>query len=260
MIKPITQIFRTFIMAYVFICCAATQVFSAGDLRIGITPDNPPIIFKQGNNITGLEADLAKMLAKELKRNIQFIQLSWDDQIPALLEGKTDIIMSGMSVTKAREIRIAFADSYLKSGLIAAMRAEDRTKYTSKEDILKSSVNVAAVKDTTANAFVERNFPNATRKAFYPKARDGASELMRRSIDIFIHDAPSIVWLVSENEADLAGFWEPLNEEYLAWGIRKDDEAFLMQVNTLLKRWKEDGTLKSTLLRWLPEQYFKKIN
>jgi ABC-type amino acid transport substrate-binding protein len=261
MIKKLIQIIVTFIFAYVFIGCATTQVSSVKEypLRVGITPNYPPIIFKQGNNIAGLEADLANMLAKELGRNVQFIQLAWEDQIPALLEGKTDIIMSGMSVTKAREIRIAFADSYLNSGLVAAMRAEDRKKYTSKEDILRSSSTVAAVKDTTAQAFVERSFPNATRKTFFIKAGDGASELKRRSIDIFINDAPSIIWLVSENEADLAGFWEPLNEEYLAWGVRKDDEAFLTQVNNILRRWKQDGTLNSTLLRWLPEQYFKRL-
>lgn len=106
---------------------------------------------------------------------------------------------------------------------------------------------------------MERNFPNATRKTFLTKASDGASELTRRSIDIFINDAPSIIWLVSENEADLAGFWEPLNGEYIAWGVRKDDEAFLMQVNSILRRWNQDGTLNSILHRWLPEQYFKRL-
>jgi ABC-type amino acid transport substrate-binding protein len=262
MTKKLVQIIIIFfILSHVFIGCATTQVSSVEKypLRVGITPNYPPIIFKQGNTIVGVEADLANMLAKELGRNIQFIQLAWDDQIPALLEGKTDIIMSGMSVTKARGIRIAFADSYLKSGLVAAMRAEDRKKYTSKEDILESSSAVGAVKDTTAHAFVERNFPNAARKSFLSKASDGASELTRRSIDIFINDAPSIIWLVSENEADLAGLWEPLNEEYLAWGVRKDEETFLMQVNSILERWKKDGILNSVLLKWLPEQYFKRL-
>jgi len=261
MVKIFTQIFITLIIAHVLIGCATTQVSSVEEypLRVGITPNYPPIIFKQDNTIAGVEADLANMLAKELKTRVQFIQLAWENQIPALLEGKTDIIMSGMSVTKAREIRIAFADPYLKSGLIAAMRAKDIKKYSSKEDLLKSSSTIAAVKDTTGHAFLERNFPNATRKTSFGKASDGAFELTRGSIDIFINDAPSIIWLVSENEADLAGFWEPLDEEYLAWGVRKDDEAFLMQLNSILRKWKQDGTLDSILHRWLPDQYFKQL-
>ena len=68
-----------------------------------------------------------------------------------------------------------------------------------------------------------------------PKAGDAVAELKRRSIDIFIHDAPYILWMVSENEADLAALWEPFNQEALAWGIRKDDVALLNQVNAALK-------------------------
>ncbi len=71
-------------------------------------------------------------------------------------------------------------------------------------------------------------------------------------IDIFVHDAPSIIWLVSENEAEITGVWEPLNEEYLAWGVRRDDQEFLTQVNGILKKWKKDGTLNKVLKRWLP--------
>lgn len=261
MVKRLLHIFLTLIVVYVFIGCATVEVSNVekNPLRVGVTPNYPPIIFKQGNNIVGAEADLATMLAKELQRNVHFVQLAWENQIPALLDGKIDIIMSGMTVTKAREIRIAFTDSYLKSGLVAAIRATDAGKYASKDDLLKSSSTVAGVKDTTSQAFVERNFPNAARRTFFTKASDGSFELKRRSIDIFINDAPSIIWLVSENEADIAGVWEPLNEEYLAWGVRKDDEALRIEVNSILGRWKQDGTLNSALLRWLPEQYFKRI-
>jgi len=100
--------------------------------------------------------------------------------------------------------------------------------------------------------FVKRNFPNAGRIILLSRARAGAFELKRRGIDIFVHDAPSIIWLVSENEADLTSLWEPLNEEYVAWGVRIDDEPFLMLVNSILSDWKEDGTVNRVLKRWLP--------
>jgi len=254
-------------IAALFIGCAASQMGeqetstgTKGELRVGVTPDHPPIIFRQNEAITGVEADLAMKLAKELKRRVYFVILPWEDQIPALLEGRIDIIMSGMSVTKAREIRIAFAEPYLKSGLVAAMRAEDAKKYDSKDSILNGYVTVGAVKDTTGDLFVKRNFPNAVRKAFLPNAKDAINELKRRAIDIFVYDAPTVVWLVSENEADIAGFWEPFTEEYLAWGVRKDDEKFLMDVNAVLQRWKQNGTLNGVLQKWLPAEYLKRIS
>jgi ABC-type amino acid transport substrate-binding protein len=262
MVKTCFKIVLISLIAFILAGCATTQdpVPAANLLRIGITPDYPPMIFRQGGNITGVEADLARMLGEELKRPVNFVILRWDEQISALLNEKIDIIMSGMSITKTREVRIRFTDYYLKSGLLAAMRTEDAKKFISLDSILQSSSAVGAVKDTTADAFVQKNFPHALRKAGLSKANDGAVELKRRTIDIFIHDAPSMIWVVSENEADITALWEPFNEEYYAWAIRKDDDQFFRQVNDILKRWKQDGTLRQVLNKWLPAQYMKRYD
>ena len=69
---------------------------------------------------------------------------------------------------------------------------------------------------------------------------------------MFVHDGPAIAWLVAANEADLAGRFEPLNRESLAWGVRRDDAQLLAQINGILGGWKQDGTLNDVLVRWLP--------
>jgi len=184
-------------------------------LRVGITPTYPPMIFKQGAQITGAEADLARLLGAKLGRPAYFVEVPWDQQIDALIAGKTDIIMSGMSVTEAREVRVAFAQPYLEGGLMAAVRVEDRSRYGSRDALLQSTATVGA-------------------------------------IDVFVHDGPSIAWLVSANEADLAGIWQPLNRENLAWAMRRDDAQLLAQINDILGGWKRDGTLSGVLVRWLP--------
>lgn len=98
-------------------------------LRIGITPNTPPIIYKDKNDIVGVEADLARKLAAELGKSPKFISLKWEDQIPALLDGRTDIIMSGMTITELRSMRINFSQPYLKIGQMALIRLEDVSKY-----------------------------------------------------------------------------------------------------------------------------------
>jgi ABC-type amino acid transport substrate-binding protein len=99
--------------------------------------------------------------------------------------------------------------------------------------------------------FVQRNFPNA-RRVELSRASDGALALRRRSIDVFVHDAPAIAWLVSANEADVAPIRHYLNREALAWAVRPTDTALLAQVNAALAAWKADNTLTGILTRWLP--------
>ena len=253
------------LLAALFLGCAATQDTKSvvepqqNTLHVGITPTYPPLVFRLGNNIAGVEVDLARKLGEELNRPIEFIEFRWDELIPALLEGKIDIIMSGMSITEAREVRIIFTDPYLKSGLLTALRAEDAKKYTSLKDIQQNHLAVGVIKDTTGDVFVQRNLPRA-RTVPFSRSDRAAFDLKNRRIDIFIDDAISVIWLVSENEAELTGLWEPLTEEYIAWGVRRDNQEFLAQVNAILGRWKEDGTLNNVLLKWLPPEYLEHFN
>jgi ABC-type amino acid transport substrate-binding protein len=220
-------------------------------LRVGVTPDYPPIIFKLSGQITGVEADLAKMLGKEINRPVQFVELGWDELIPALMEQKIDIIMSGMTITEARKVRIDFTDHYLKSGLLTLIRTEDASKYNSLKSIKENYVTIGVVAGTTGEAFVRKNFPLA-RVVTFAKASSAPFEIRNRRIDMFINDAPSIVWLASENEADLTGVWILLNTEYLGWGVRRGNQQFLDQVNSVLSAWRKNGTLKQVLVKWMP--------
>lgn len=220
-------------------------------LRVGVTPESPPLIFKMGADIAGVEADFAKRLAGELGRSVRFVEVAWGDQIPALLEGRTDIIMSGMSVTEPRKIRIAFSKPYFKTSLFALVRNVDAYKYPTRQNIIMTDGDVGVQRDTTGDVFVQKNLPYARRWPF-STPRDGAFDLTNKKIDLFVHDGPVVGWLASENEATLTVLGFPLSQEIYAWGIRRDAQEFLESVNGILDAWKEDGTLDEVLQRWMP--------
>jgi len=190
-------------------------------------------------------------VATRLSRPLYFVEVAWDQQIDALLAGRTDVIMSGMSVTEARAVRIAFTAPYLEAGLMALVRVDDVARYPSRDALLQTSAAVGFIERTTGDVFVQQSFPNA-RRVPLAQASDGALALRRRTVDVFVHDGPSIAWLVSANEADLAGIWQPLNRENLAWGVRRDDPQLLARLNDILASLRQDGTLAGVLGRWLP--------
>jgi polar amino acid transport system substrate-binding protein len=222
-------------------------------LRVCTTPDYPPMIFVTRAGYAGIEADLAGLLARELGLEVQYVAMAWNVLITALMEGECDIIMSGMSVTDARRVRIDFTDRYAKTGLLAAMRLKDSQKFTSADVIGQNQpfLTLGVVEGTTGEGFVQKHFPKA-RRVSVRRASDAVFELKIGRIDFFIHDAPSVVWIVSENEMELTAIWTLLNEEHLAWGVRHGDDALRQRVNEVLAAWKADGTLKRVLTRWLP--------
>jgi ABC-type amino acid transport substrate-binding protein len=86
-------------------------------LRVGVSPDAPPIAFMREGRIVGVEPDLAQALVNHFQRPLALVPMDWQSLIPALLAGRVDAIMSGMTITQAREVRVAFADPYMRSGL-----------------------------------------------------------------------------------------------------------------------------------------------
>ena len=222
----------------------------ARPLVAGVVADSPPYGFVENARPVGLEADLAARLGDALGRPVQVVALPFEQLFGALAAGRVDILMAGLSVTRAREARVAFGQPYLRGGLLAAMRREDRQRYDSPERVLAAET-VGVVSGTTGATFVQsRVDPYRVRE--YRRPRDAMNELAQRRVDVVVHDAPVVVWFVSGNEAALALLPTLLQREDLAWAMRYEDAALRGDVDGVLARWRSDGTLDAVIARWLP--------
>jgi polar amino acid transport system substrate-binding protein len=249
----LTRIGILFSFLLLFVSCTTTPPeVRPLPLRIGVVRDYAPLVFRMNAGYVGIEADLARLLGVEMGRPVQFMEYGFDDQIYALLTNQTDIIMAGMTITGERKMRINFADYYLKSGLAAAMRSDRANEFNSLQSILENAATVGVIGSTTAEAYVRRTFPANIRVILLGKPSDAPFELKNRKIDVYLDDAPSIAWIVSSNASEVQGLFQPLTESFYGWGMRKEDEPLMAQTNSVLKKWKEDGTLKKVLSKWLP--------
>ncbi len=225
-------------------------------LRVGISPSAPPLIYKQGEKVVGLEAELAQEFAQYLRKSVRFIEVEWEDQIPALLENRTDIIMSGMSVTKMRQVRISFSEPYLVTGQMALLHKRDLGRFPANYrgiKVLSIKVKIGVVKGTSGETFVLDNFGTADKISSFDTSKKAIDALLFEDIDILIDDAPIILLAASKNDSKgLATSMSPLNEEYLAWGIRKNDIELLNSANRFIDTYKREGKLKSIISRWIP--------
>lgn len=221
-------------------------------LRVGVSPNSQPMVFKQDGEIRGIEADFAQLLGKELGREVVFVEVPWKQQIESIEKNQTDIIMSGMTVTGARSIRIGFSTPYMQSGVSGLFR---RSAYDPSGLLASSIANqnkrIGYVKGTTGEIFAFQRFPRGEMKA-YSTTSAAVSALKSGKLDMFIHDAPMIWWLYAQNESDLVAFADVLNVEALAWGVRKGNTKLLDPINAALAKWEQDGTSKAIIRKWIP--------
>lgn len=220
-------------------------------LRVGVTPVFPPMIFREGGKIVGVEADFAAALGRELGRPIKFVDVKWDDQFNELSAGKTDIIMSTVSITRPRQFRASFSKPYLAVGQMALIRRTDSSRYGIGFPAQPQGV-IGVKKGTTGDFLVQQEFPRSKRK-YFDTGEEAARALVKHQIDLFICDSPTVWWLEGAYEASgLAVVPIPLSEEHLAWAVRKSDTALLQSVDAALEKMRKSGEDVTIIKRWIP--------
>jgi ABC-type amino acid transport substrate-binding protein len=246
-----TNRFLACALIFMMAACSASQPLPRDQppLRVGVTPDSAPYVFQQQQAYAGVEIDFARRLASALGRPLEIVPIPWDEQIPSLLAGRTDIIMSGMSITPQRASRVAFGEPYLTTSLRAAVRSEDAKRWPTPENLLNTSPRIGVKAGTTGEALVRQRRPDEN-IVVYRRSRDAFTELLGYRIDVYVSDAPVVEAAVIRHTPKLVAYPRHVGEQSLAWAFRPADPGLRSAADDILSRWRTDGTLRQVLDAW----------
>ena len=91
---------------------ALDQALERGVLRVGFDTFVPWAMKDKNGEYIGFEIDVARRLADDMGVQAEFVPTKWSGIIPALLTGKFDIIIGGMGIQPARNIKVNFSNPY----------------------------------------------------------------------------------------------------------------------------------------------------
>lgn len=142
-----------------------------GAIKIGLSIFKPWSMRDKNGELIGFELDVGQKLADDMGVEAEFIPTAWDGIIPALVAGKFDVIISGMTTTPQRNLTINFTDPYAYSGLTILANSE-MTQGMALEDFNSSDITFAARRGATPATLIAEMFPEAELLLF---DEDGAS-------------------------------------------------------------------------------------
>lgn len=142
-----------------------------GVIKIGLSLFVPWSMRDKKGELIGFELDVGRKLAADMGVEVEFVPTAWDGIIPALVSGKFDVIISGMSVTPERNLTVNFSDPYAYSGLTILANSA-MTKGFTMADFNRPEVTFAARRGATPATVIAQLFPVATLLLF---DEDGAS-------------------------------------------------------------------------------------
>ena len=85
-----------------------------------------PIENSKGEYANGYDVQIAKKIADSLGKKLVVVKMEWDGLAPAVMSGKVDAIIAGMSPTKERKEQIDFSDTYYSSDLVIVTKKDSK--------------------------------------------------------------------------------------------------------------------------------------
>ena len=227
-------------------------ILKKGQLRVGFEAGYMPFeMTNQKGKFVGFDIDMAKEMAKAM--NVKFVPVNtaWDGIIPSLVTDKFDIIMSGMTATQERNLKINFANPYIIVGQTILINKKDQSKIKSYKDLNNPKYIVTSKLGTTGEQAVQRLIPKCSYKSFKtePKA---ALEVVNGKADAFVYDLPyCVVFMAQQGAGKLVFLDKPFTYEPLAWAIGKGDPDFMNWLNNFLNQIKNDGRYDRIYNKWI---------
>jgi len=150
-----------------------------GVLKVGMDIFQPWAMKDKNGKLIGFEIDVATRLAKDMGVKIEFIPTAWSGIIPALLTGKFDVIIGGMTITPERALQVNFSAPYDFSGMSIVAHKKLAAGFNSLESFNLPEVQIAVKLGTTAATAAKKFFPKAKLRMFdseplaYQELRNG---------------------------------------------------------------------------------------
>ena len=227
-------------------------IIERGELRVGFDAGYMPFEMTDKNGqFIGFDIDIAKEMAKAMGVKFVPVNTEFDGIIPALMTDKFDIILSGMTITQERNLKIGFTDPYIVVGQSILLNKKLEGKITSWEQLNDPQYSVVSRQGTTGEEAAKRYLPKAKFKTFEKEA-DGALEVANDRADAWVYDMPfNVVFYAEQGKGKVIHLDKPFTFEPLGIGIKQGDPDFMNFLNNFLRQLKADGRYDRMYDKWI---------
>ena len=228
------------------------QIKKRGTLRIGLSTFVPWAMRDKKGDLIGFEIDVGKRVAADMGVEVEHIPTAWDGIIPALLAGKFDAIISGMSITMKRNLTVNFTHPYANTGyiLVASTAMAQKKGLKTLEDYNSSDITIATRRASTGAIAAQKNFPKA-KLIYFDDGTMGIQEAANGKVDATTSTPPKAAYDIEKRPGKLfvvdKALMSPTRE---AFAVRKGDPDVLNWFNNWIDNVKASGWLQERHAYW----------
>ena len=253
------------------------SIANSQTIRIGTEGAYPPWNnLNSAGELEGAEIDFGNEACKRMGVTCEWVTQDWDGIIPALLQGKYDIIIAGMSITEERKEKVNFTTGYMTDGARFAVLKNSGLADLNIAGMSKVNLNNAGGKEQAAigqlvaamdgktvcvqsstihQNFLEKHMSGAVDVKLYQAVDDHNLDLAAGRCDAVLADVGSIIdFMESDGGVDVAftgpTFSGGVFGDGVGGAVRKEDTDILEMWNAAIAEMSKDGTTAEITKEW----------
>ena len=227
------------------------RIQKRGELVVGTMGNMPPLNMTAKNGeIFGLEPDLARLMADAMSVKVRFVAKPFPELLPALQAGEVDMVLSGMTITPKRNMKVAFVGPYFISGKAFLTKVKTIAMAKEADEINTPNTKIVALKDSTSQEFAEAVLDKTT--LFTTGTYDEAVDMvLQGKVQAMIADYPiCVVSVFRYPDAGLISVVTPLTYEPIGIAIPANDPLLMNWTTNMLNSMEASGKLDELRLKW----------
>ncbi|MGD9239307.1 MAG: transporter substrate-binding domain-containing protein [Desulfobacterales bacterium] len=236
---------------------AIEQIAKRGVIKVGMDVFVPWAMKDKKGELIGFEIDIAKKVAKDMGVKIEFVPTKWSGIIPALITGKFDVLIGGMTITTQRNLKINFTRPYYytEQGLMAHKKKAAGFKVA---DFNSPDVTIAARLGSTAAVAAKQQFPKAKLRLFDDEPA-AVQELRNGNVHAMVSAQPLPSSTALEYPDTIMVYDEVMMLEAIGIGVRKGDHETLNLINNWIEINRNNGWIQGKYAYWFKSQDWKNL-
>ena len=230
------------------------RIMAKKELKVGTAASMPPLnMMTKDGEIIGMEIDLARSFADAMEVKLTLSRMHFNELLPALEKGEVDMILSGVTMTPQRNLKVAFVGPYFASGKSVLTKKKNVESVDELSKMNHPDKVLVALKGSTSQLFVEKLIPKA--KLVLTDNYDQAVDIVRDEKAVaMVADYP--ICVVSVHRYPDAGFitlGKPISYEPIGVALPANDPLLVNWVQNSLNFLDKSGEIEGLMLRWFKD-------
>jgi polar amino acid transport system substrate-binding protein len=230
------------------------RIAQSGFLRVGTAADMPPLNMLDKSGVPmGLDVDLARYMASAMGVELRLVVKPFPELLPALKAGEVDMVISGLTITPERNMKVAFVGPYHISGkaLLTKFKSLVTSEDTSK--LNSEAFAYAALESSTSASLVKTMMPKA-RLVTTRNYKEAVDMVLSNQVDALVADYHACVLsLLRHPDEGLVSLITPFTYEPLGIALPPGDAQMINWTTNFLNTMRESDTLINLKLKWIED-------